>query len=192
MKKISPIIVFLSLLCISCKEIHCPEFPANLNYFPYENGQELKFKNTQGDIRNFTIISKENSIPESFTSNCKCACDVYTGFKTNPNQDNISIECRINISGREEFSRVYIHNFIANISDDNDMYIYMIDFLNKEIDIREFGITSKNFKEIEKHLKDTISIESDNNQLIKKIVLVKNRGLLSYTTTDDEEWNLIE
>ncbi len=184
MKKLSIVIILLAVVCTGCKEIYCPEFPENLNYFPYQNGQELKFANTQGDIRSFTIISKENSIPESFPYNCKCACAVFTQFKTNPNQDNVSIECRVDISGREKVGQIYIQNDISNT--------HLTEFLYKDADVREFGITFKNLKEIEKHLEDTISLENENNQIIKKMVFVKNKGLFSYTTVDGEEWNLIE
>jgi hypothetical protein len=43
-------------------------------------------------------------------------------------------------------------------------------------------------------LEDTISfsLENGNNQLIKKMVFIKNKGLTSYITANGEEWNLIE
>jgi hypothetical protein len=184
MKNVSIIIILLTLICTGCKEIHCPNFPNNLNYFPYENGQELEFANTQGDIRSFTVISKENSVRESFPSNCKCDCFVFTRIKASNNQDNINLECEINISGRERAGRFHLQNYISNT--------HLTEFLHKEVDVREFRINLDNYEKIEKYLEDTISLENGNNQLIKKMVFVKNKGLISYTTENEEEWNLIE
>jgi len=49
-----------------------------------------------------------------------------------------------------------------------------------------------NYDEITTHLADTISIENESNTIIRKIVIIKGKGLVSYTTADGEEWELIE
>jgi len=43
-----------------------------------------------------------------------------------------------------------------------------------------------------KYLNDIIIIENENNKTIKKVVIVKDKGLVSYTTADGEEWKLVE
>jgi len=183
MKKTSVIIIgLLSIFLMGCKT-HCPEFPANLNYFPYHSGQELKFVNTQGVVRNFTIVNKENSKSESLEWNCKCICEAYSSFKTNENQDSLSI--------RETYLRFYdgekYVSFLEIGFGFHHSYLYG-ESLTKRLDLEK----PAPYNEIYKYLQDTIVIENDNNQLVKKIVVVKGKGLVSYTTADGEEWNLVE
>ncbi|MCK9562685.1 MAG: hypothetical protein M0R02_08190 [Bacteroidales bacterium] len=184
MKNTSIIIVLFSFFCVGCQEIDCPHFPDNLNYFPYVNGQELKFTNNQSDIHSFTIISKENSIPESFSSNCKCACDVYTKIAMISNEDSMRIECWINISSRQDIHFIRMGSFIDNTQ--------ITEFLSKEIELKQFKLTFKDYNKISKYLEDTILLENENNQFITKMVFIKNKGLVSYTTVNGEEWNVID
>ncbi|NLJ82801.1 MAG: hypothetical protein GX330_06720 [Bacteroidales bacterium] len=184
MKKLSSILILLSIMFTGCKQIDCPNFPDNLTYLPYENGQELKFMNTDGDIRSFTIVSKENSTPYSFSSNCKCECAVYTRFTTTSNEENISMECRIDIFSRQNINVFFMHSSIGNAQ--------LTDLMDKEVSLKEFGLTFKDYNKISKYLEDTILLENENNQLITKMVFVKNKGLASYTTANGDVWTLIE
>ena len=85
------------MFCIGCsKESDYPKFPADLNYFPYSKGQELKFTNSLCDICNFEIIDKSNDKVTSFNSDCTdCFCAPSSSFKTNKNQDLIEISANI-------------------------------------------------------------------------------------------------
>jgi len=183
MKKTSTIIILLSVFYIGCK-IHCPEYPAELNYFPYYEGQVLRFTNSQQGTIGFTIDSKVNSKSNSFSQNCKCACGIFTHFSTSINQDSLSIKCEINISGRENASNVSIDCFFYNKSNiqPNEECLYKFVMLEKSVP----------YDEIYKYLEDTIIIENENNKLVKKVVIVKGKGLVSYTTADGEEWKLVE
>jgi hypothetical protein len=181
MKKISLIIVLLSIFCIGC-EIHCPEFPANLNYFPYYEGQELKFTNLQHDIKSFTIAKKANSKANSFGGNCKCECFLYSMFNTDSNKDTVSIRSEININGRENVGSVYINCYIEDNQWKNELLSTGVKLPDKKT----------SYDEISKYLEDTIILENENNQIVKKIVIIKGKGLVSYTRADGEEWNLVE
>jgi len=176
MKKLSLIIVILlSIFCSGCKKTHCPAFPANLNYFPYFKGQELKFTNSQQNIRSFIVLEEENSNAYSFEWNCKCACEACSLFSTSRNQDSLMISGEFYIIGGEDDSN------ISTVS------IYFGN-LRKKIDFEK----SISYNEIYKYVADTIIIEDIGSKPIRKIVTVKNKGLISYTTADGEEWRLVE
>jgi len=165
------------LFCVGCRK-HCHEFPANLNYFPYQNGQELKFTNSQYNFKNFIIASKKNTKAYSFAWNCKCECDIFSRFSINENQDSLSIkEAFLRLGGGGEYiSSIYID------------FQFQYDYLTKELDVGKLVP----YDEIYKYIDDTIVIENENNQIVKKIVIVKGKGLISYTTADGEEWKLVE
>jgi proline dehydrogenase len=46
--------------------------------------------------------------------------------------------------------------------------------------------------EASNYLNDTLSVENENNKSVKKIIIVKNKGIVSYTTADGKEWKLVE
>jgi len=174
------IIILLSVFCVGCKKTHCPAFPANLNYFPYSNGQELHFTNSQNDISSFVISDKKNSKESSYEWNCACECVAHSGFKTNMNQDSLIIDCYLFIIG----------NFASSVFIDcNFTYIYHYsDNLSENLMVEQ----QIPYEDLAKHLNDTISIEKENSKIVKKTVIVKNKGLISYTTADGEEWKLLE
>lgn len=174
----------LSILCIGCKRTHCPAFPADLNYFPYYKGQEIKFVNSHNDIHCFTIANKEDSKPEDFAWNCKCYCNVYTAFSTELNQDSLGLEYTIRVGGLMEARDIDLECRFHK-KDSND---YNAEYLLKNI---MFGGNFP-YEEISKYLDDMIILEKEDNTIVKKIVLIKNRGIVSYTTADGKEWRLIE
>ena len=171
MKKTNIIIVFLSVFCLNC-QIHCPEFPNNLNYFPYYEGQELNFINSQQTIHTFVISNKYNSTPDFFSHNCKCECNIETKFNIYSNQDSLSMDGGIYITGRKDASYVSVSCF----------------------GLRKYILERKSvpYDKLSKYLEDTIVIEDENNKVITKIVIVNGKGLVSYTTADGEEWKLVE
>jgi len=182
MKRISSIIVLSLIFCIGCK-IYCPEFPANLNYFPYHEGQELKFTNSQQDIQSFIVSSKNDSKASSFGQNCKCVCHAGSVFRTNENKDSLSIRCGFEIlGGRNDLSSA------VNISCDVQYSYLYSDYLSTGLNLEK----SVPYDELYKYLEDTITMETENNKLVKKVVIVKGKGLVSYTTADGEEWKLVE
>ena len=190
MKKISIIIIVLfSVLSIGCKKTHCPAFPADLNYFPYTKGQVLKFINSQQETHSFIINGAGNSGSWSFEWNCKCECDVSSTFEMLSNPDSVgenyfpSILGFINIYGEEgdPISEIGM-NFVFS------SYIYNSEGLSKTLEI----VKPVPLTEVSKYIDDIIAIENENNKIITKIVIVKGKGLVSYTTADGEEWKLVE
>jgi hypothetical protein len=178
MEKLSiMLLVLFSVFCVGCKKTRCPEFPSNLNYFPYYNEQELKFANSQQNPQSFTITSKENSKSEVFAWNCDCSCMVGSIFSANENRDSSNIEGYIHLYEGENVFSIEIRFKFQNR-----------EYLRKKIDLERPVF----YNEVYKYLQDSIVIEDGNNQLIKKIVIVKDKGLVSYTTADGEEWNLVE
>jgi hypothetical protein len=181
MKKVSVFfLVLASIFCTGCNKTHCPSFPDNLNYFPYYQGQKLKFSNSQNDICSFTIARKFNSKSEDLEWNCKCSCEGSSMFRTHQNQDSLKIDCNLIIYGTDASSvdlNCYFHY----------SYHYS-DYFTKEL----WSGQKIPYSDLTKRLSDTISIESKNNLLVKKIMIIKDRGLVSYTTSDGEEWILIE
>jgi len=171
MKKLSIIIVVL-LSTYGCQKIHCPAFPTDLNYFPYTEGQNLKFANFQHDIHSFITTKKYNSKGEAFEWNCKCVCVIESQFRASDNQ-GLDIQACLSFIGRSTASNGSLD---FNISSGENFFIKL--FQDKEIPYKEIG----------KHLSDTIFGVNG----IAKVVIVKGKGLVSYTTVDGEEWKLVE
>ena len=93
------IFVIIALSFSGCKETHCPGFPTNLvEYFPYTNGDELKFMNTNNDTLTLKIDKYWTSDSYSFDWNCKCSCEADAGFDSD-DTDKYSIK----IQGRIHF-----------------------------------------------------------------------------------------
>jgi len=170
MKRLNLIfIVLIAFACLGCKKQNCPGFPAYLIYFPYSKGQELKFINSEDEHMNFIIEVKYTSLPYTLCQGLydKCDCEPpTTSFKTYQNSDSIQILCYVRPFNLSEIvaSCEFIYNY--EYSD----YIY-----------KEFTILS-----------DTLTLEGDNGRIVKKVVIVKNKGLVSYTTADGVEWRLAE
>jgi len=169
-------IVFLSILFIDCRrERICPGFPDELNYFPYYKNQKLNFVNSQQDIRCFTIFLVENTTDSESFGGGICS-DSYSQFETSINQELLQMRSMI------YFSR------------GNPVFTILIDFcFNKEY-LKEILYKGKEIpiEEVCKYLNDTISVEKEDNKIIKKVIIAKGKGVISYTTADGEEWNLVE
>ena len=169
MKRLNLIfIVLIAFACLGCKKQNCPGFPAYLIYFPYSKGQELKFINYEDEHMNFIIEVKNTSLPYTLCQGLydKCACEPpTTSFKTYQNSDSIQIQCFVEFWGNR-----FLASCEFKYSYEYSDYIY-----------REFTILS-----------DTLTLEGDNGRIVNKVVIVKNKGLVSYTTADGEEWKLVE
>jgi hypothetical protein len=182
MRKISILIIVL-LSIFGCRT-HCPEFPTNLNYFPYYEGQELNFVNSKKDIQSFTISYKDNSKANSFGYFCKCVCGASSVFHTDENQDSLSIVCNIDIDDAGRGSDITTSSIAIRCY---FKYSYKFDdYLAKRFD---FG-KSVHYNEIYKYVEDTITLETEDGMIVKKIVIVKDKGLVSYTKVDGEVWML--
>jgi hypothetical protein len=186
MKKINIIIIILlSIFCINCRQTNCPAFPPELNYFPYYDGQELKFTDSHNNIQSFVISNRESSEEFSFDHNCKCVCEAYSSFKTNENQDSLRLECNLNISGGR-YDNIMASSAILNCRFQFSSRYH--DNLSEEL-LMDKQIP---YHELSKYLNDTIFLEEKNGKIVNNAIIVKNKGLVSYTTLDGEEWKLVE
>jgi len=187
MKKTDVIIIILLLIfCIGCKRTHCPAWPIELNYFPYSKNQELVFINSHLDTQYFKIDRKENAKSELLDWNCHCKCTVFTLFAANSTPDSLNMICDINASGLEYPNTITI-NCDYYIQAHNDLYHYKESLTEEIVPDRKIS-----YKEVYKYLLDTLFIENKKNKIINKIVIVKNKGFVSYTTFDGEEWILAD
>jgi len=185
MKKLRVIIIVLSILCVACGSQPCPDISVVLDYFPYYKGQELKFTNSQNNTLTFIIVNKESENAGyarrggiGYKGNY---CFSYADFEMRIAQDAIKIICSISIDGSlDKVWGVYINIPLYKELHNKDWF--------------EMNILKKNctYKNLNKYLEDTIIIENENNQIVKKVVIVKGKGLVSYTTADGEEWKLVE
>jgi len=181
MKKIH-LFLLLSIICINCKEMHCPAFPTNLNYFPYYNSQELKFIDSHQNENLLVISKKENSKKYTDGRTDKALCYSNSYFIANFRQDSLTLECEINISGKGNYAHgVSVFGRIKK----NNLFVEGLSIDTK--------LPKKcTYKKIDNHLGNTLCLENENNKLIKRVVIVKNKGLVSYTTADGVEWKLVE
>ena len=174
----------MAIVCFGCKETYCPGFPKSINYFPYNKNQKITFVNSQHEESSYKIISCENSESWSYKWNCKCACEAESTFLMNQIQDSldvnyISVHGMIIISGGESVT-------------DIEMSVRFSDFSSEYFTKTLYEGEKIFHTKIDKFFADTISIENNNNKLFKKVVIVKDKGLVSYTTADGEEWKLVE
>ena len=168
------------MFCVACSSKSCPELPANFNYFPYYEGQELIFTNLKNNTRTLNVFYGKIDHYDSWRNGIyhKGNCCEYTMSLILQGTERMI--CDVSVSG----SVGKVRNVRVCI------------MLSKELhnnDYLEIKIEANcAYKKLSKYLEDTIIIENENNKLVKKVVIVKGKGLVSYTTADGEEWNLVE
>lgn len=185
MKNLKNIIIVtcLALIIYGCKDIQCHGYPENANYFPYEKEQEIKFSNSKNEVKSLIIYNTIKTDSYSFDWNCKCVCNASVYFITHENADSISITglCNI-IGGRGDISFLHFNVDLSfsNPSHYSDKFYKKLN-PEKKVPINEFY----------KYLPDTIYLENENNITFKELVLVRNKGIVSFTTADGEIWNSV-
>lgn len=176
------IIIYLAFIIYGCKDIQCPGYPEKVNYFPYEKEQEIKFTNTQNEVNSFIIFNTQKTDPFSFSWNCKCVCGASSFFSTYENNDSLRIDASCDIVGERKD--------LCSSLDLRFDFIYSYHY--KDYFFKTINIGKKvPFDEIYKYINDTIYLENENNINFKKLVLVRNKGIVSYTTSDGEVWILV-
>ena len=189
MKKINIIITLLSLFCIGCyTKVKCPGFPNDLNIFPYYENQKLKFINSQQDFRDFIPYQIRQQkpftckTPLNHPHECECTCSSYSELRAYFVQNTIGVYamCWLSGEGRNGFYAIEV-DFSFSYDTHSDNFTKTL-----------FEGNTIPHKDIGKYVEDTICIENENNKSVTKIVVVKGKGLVSYTTADGEEWKLVE
>ena len=190
MKKILILITICCAFCFSCnKKTHCPALPASLNYYPYYEGQVLQYVNSQQEIQNFVIAYIEDyrkSYICERTLKCPECCEC-----------SHSLAVRTNYVLDAQISYMYAHFSVGGggpeiISSANMSFLFTCSLEDNRLEKTLFENEKIPYNKIDQFFNDTISIENVNNELIHKIMIVKNKGLVSYTTADGEEWKLVE
>jgi hypothetical protein len=146
----------------------------------------LIFTNSQLDTQYFKIERRENSKSESLAWNCHCECAVYSLFTATTTPDIFDIRCDIKVGGAD-FAKNIAINCTLNFQNYDESQSYK-EYLSEQI------IPDKKFlyEETSKYLKDTIFLKKENNKMVIKMAIVKNKGLISFTTADGKEWILAE
>ena len=166
-------IIILATIFVSCKEIHCPSFPKEVrdNYFPYSNGNLLKFTNKNSDTITIKIDVQWITDSYSFNRYCKCACEAEAGFFTE--MDN---------------------NFVLKISglilfySKESSYILSCEFHNSYLNNDMFEIVKNDFAGVNGVFGDTIFIEKQEYYRIGSVKIVKNKGIVEFW---DKEYDCI-
>lgn len=168
---------FITIICIlfinGCGRF-CPELPDRYaDYFPYRQGQILKFKNYKNETITWEV-SKYSRTKEQYISLCsKCDCDPQSVFFNLHNvSDSVNIygylELYDNISVKVTFA--YGSNEFQDNSD-----IFQNKYKNDE-------------------LSSTLKLKnSDATIKISEIEIQKNKGIVSFYDNELKcEWRLIE
>jgi len=173
------IFVLIVLNFIGCKETHCPAFPANLvEFFPYSNGDELKFINVNNDTLKLKIIKNQTSDSYSYSWNCKCTCGADAGFET-------------------DFSINYPLKIVGNINIGKNNFERICDFYDSTIhnDVLSYlkGGINPFSEEQQPNLADTIFIETQTNNRIRNTIIVKGKGIVEFwDKKQNSKWIMIE
>lgn len=177
MRKLILVIIVLSL--IGCKDTNCPAFPPSLvEYFPYTDGNELKFKNSNSDTLILIVNKNWASDSYSFEWNCKCACGADAGFETDYSEKySLSITGTIGI-GDNNFE------LICNFYDStvhNDVLSYF-----------KQGVYPYNDAQ-QSNLPDTIFIEKPTYNRVGNVTIIKNKGIVEFWDENQNcKWIMIE
>lgn len=154
---------FMMTLLSSCTYIN-PAFPEELRkYFPYEEGQQLTFKNVDNEIEQYTIKHVYVNKEEKHTWNCKCKRDdahMYFEDKTGRIEGSIYAQTKTKYIE----SDLQIEISFNNADGDNQKSF------SKSIPCNPFSET------IIKDLGDTIVLTNENDSTI----IVRNRGIVEY------------
>ena len=137
MKKINIItLVLLSIICIGCMRTKpCPSCLSDLNYFPYEKGQYLKFINLQSDTLVYIITYKEIYDDDFATKggifNKGNNCESFIRFDVESFENVLKMGCGVKVSGSLE--KVFRIDAGILFSIENDTYDYLTKELKKMI-----------------------------------------------------------
>ncbi len=167
------LIIILILLSCGCKSTFCPEFPKVLTcYFPYEDVQIIKFKNSTNDTVAFSLITYDISGSYDIKWNCKCGCDSRLDYFM---ESDSSLQ--LNIEGSLGYyfdgsSSELVCKFSSKEFDDRFYFSKIFD---------DQSITDSN-----ELLGDTININDESNYRYTEVTIVKNEGIVQFW---DKEMN---
>ncbi len=162
------IFVVIVLSLSGCKETDCPAFPSSLvDYFPYTNGDELKFMNTNNDTLILKIDKYWTSDSYSFDWNCKCSCEAEAGFDTNgTDKYSIKIQGRIHFYNESNTSILGCNFYDAQLSNDNFEIEKTIKNPYSDKFMESFG--------------DTVVMERSDYNRFGSVTIIKGKGIVEF------------
>lgn len=175
------LILILAVGLVSCKETHCPAFPTKLSaYYPYTNGELLKFKNSNSDTLTLKVIEDWASNSYSFDWNCKCACGTNAGFNTDSdNTYSLKIVGSISFYNENSISELSCNFYDAYVSNDGFS-------IQKEIE-NPYNEESSQF------FGDTVFMEKQEYYRIGNVKIIKGKGIFEFWDKKQNcNWILIE
>lgn len=173
--------VIIALSLSGCKETHCPAFPTNLvEYFPYSNGDELKFMNTNNDTVTLKINKYWTSDSYSFDWNCKCSCEADAGFDADDSDKySIKIEGRIHFYNESNSSILSCNFYDAQLSNDNFEIEKIIENPYSDKFMESFG--------------DTVVMEKNDYYRFGSVKIIKGKGIVEFWDNKQNcNWMIIE
>ena len=175
------IIIVIALNLFGCEQTHCPAFPLDLvEYYPYINGDRLKFKNSINDTLVLNINNNWFSDSYSFDWNCKCSCGADAGFSSEMDTIfSIEISGSIDVSNDTKVSILNCTLSDGKVSNDN--FSFRVDGVNPFLD------------ESADLFVDTIILKNVDIYRFNNVLIVKSEGIIEFW--DEKQncvWSLIE
>jgi hypothetical protein len=186
MKK-SFFLLMLPLLFPGCGEVNCPSFPEKfLGWFPQEIGAKMIFSNNT-DSSVFQIIDSFRSPPSSFKKNCDCECMASSMFSSDISL-NSEFQIEIGCSFSSESNIIFDLNFKNSDSEDRYNFRY-----NNRTKIYEHISYSTDYKIRNQTFRNVAVLEKLSGfNLVNKIYMSPEKGLLGFVDKNDKEWKLSE
>lgn len=185
--KIDKISVFLILCTIGfgCQKVECPAFPEKLHsWFTYPDNK-IQFINDMDTI-NFKIISTDISEAWSYRNNCDCDCGASATFETNECELGYKIVFQCDYGTDKSIS--FFYQFVTP-EKNGDNYFFDYNSISETFshidNLTTYTIGSVTFEKI-------AVIENTNNQLVKKVFVQKNKGLIGFIDFNGKEWKLFD
>ena len=168
MKKLLPFL--LAFVITGCKDIHCPNFPAQLeDYLPYSNAETLKFANINEDT--ISLIINNYWTSDNYSYKCKndCLCEANKGFESELNKKySIKIFSYITYYSESKHSTFICEFHDSDLNSDEFLKKEYYSSLNNSI----FG--------------DTIFIEKQEYYRFGSIKIVKGKGILEFWDKEND------
>ena len=195
MKKLFFITILIATLVLSGCTRHCIGFPNDMLrlYFPYSTGQAITFIDDSRDTVSVNVTDMTLSRPYSLVWNVKEECSPTSNIKMSGMMDNNEFELHFNI-----FLRSPIEQEDDDWATNSSIMFTMYTYFNSPMahNAYTFLDTTALFPSADiRGLYDSIILIGSTNSLesnIDTLVIVKNKGLDSFTTSDGRKYVLAD
>ena len=192
MKKTSFLIILAASIALSSCYRHCAEFPKEFqqHYFPYSPGQVLTFANSMGDTVTLNVTDLTQSKPYKIAWNVKESCAPNMIVKMQGNVESVGVEFIFMVFNRGQ--REYDSE--GGNPTYNELYDILVTFMPNQFNYTMYD-GERYYSRIEGMLDSLnfVSIRDQQNspdRIINTFAVAKDKGLVSFTTTDGQEYKL--